>query len=137
MIETETDGKVKLYSEITKIYTKLDELTNINQTLKEENKNLQTQINLFTKKNFRIFRDSKGNIITDPNESFEIILMEQFDNMKNAFTTKLNNLKAEINKLKFSSEKEIAKLSDELNSHKSIKELFANQIVILKQTFKN
>ena len=63
------------------------------------------------------------------------MLIEQFDTMRNAFISKIENMNLEINNIKINSRKTIFYIEEELNQEKHIKELFLNQISDLQKHF--
>ena len=67
----------------------------------------------------------------DP-DSYEEVLKEQFETMRNAFTIKVDNLNEEINDLKMNSRTQIYQLKLELEESVKLKNNFLKQIISLQ-----
>jgi hypothetical protein len=132
--QNEVRDKNKFYEEIECANKKYESLSIKYEVLIEEKNYLEKQVNLLTqgmKKNSLISQKQK-----DLNESYECLLIEQFDLMKNSFVKKLINNSNEMNTLKVSYKKEINKLKEEKISQVSLKELFQNQIITVRTLIK-
>jgi hypothetical protein len=69
-------------------------------------------------------------------ESYEQLLQEQFDIMKTAFVTKVEDLNSELNTQKIDSRKKIYELEEDLTQTKQVKDLFLKQITELQKKIK-
>ncbi len=67
----------------------------------------------------------------DP-DSYEEVLKEQFETMRNAFTIKVDNLNEELNDLKMNSRTQIYQLKLELEENVKLKNNFLKQIISLQ-----
>jgi hypothetical protein len=67
------------------------------------------------------------------NESYDQLVLEQFDSMKNSFVNKIGGLSDELVKFKNESRFKITKVENELAVMKQMKDLFMSQIVNLKR----
>jgi len=66
-------------------------------------------------------------------ENYEVILHEQFTNMKKSFTKKIEDLNQDLTDMKIDSRRKIYSLEDELKQSNHIKDLFLKQISELKK----
>ena len=67
----------------------------------------------------------------DP-DSYEQVLKEQFETMRNAFTLKIENLNEELNDIKKNSRTQIYQLKLELEENVKLKNNFLKQIISLQ-----
>ncbi len=95
-----------------------------NEILKKENSHQSDQIDMFLNKCRRTFKDKKGIAITDPNECFEILLKDQFDDMRKMFIKKIDELKAQNMEVK----KEVLRLNNDLSTQKDLKSILVNKL---------
>jgi hypothetical protein len=66
-------------------------------------------------------------------DSYDKLIGEQFDSMKESFVKKINSLSEELVKLKNDYRQTLTKVENELNVTKQMKDLFMSQIVNLKK----
>ena len=89
-------------------------------TLKLENESLKKQADTLNSKNF------------DP-DSYEQVLLEQFETMKSAFIKKIDDMTEELSQLKSDSRTKIYSLEQELKESQHLKDVFLQQIVQLQK----
>ena len=110
----------KLDSEIKDLNEKISKLKELNSTLKLENESLKKQADTLNSKNF------------DP-DSYEQVLLEQFETMKSAFIKKIDDMTEELSQLKSDSRTKIYSLEQELKESQHLKDVFLQQIVQLQK----
>lgn len=110
----------KLDSEIKELNEKMSKLKEHNSTLKLENESLKKQTDTLNSKNF------------DP-DSYEQVLLEQFETMKSAFIKKIDDMTEELSQLKSDSRTKIYSLEQELKESQHLKDVFLQQIVQLQK----
>ena len=107
-----------------------NDIRNLNQRVEQ----LNEQINILKleksdlKKKFDIIQ---GNNFTS--DSYEKILLHQFDMMKNAFSKKVDEMTNQLNDIQIDSRKKIYELEQELKESERLKEVFLQQIVFLQE----
>ena len=114
------DTNRKLDSEIKDLNEKISKLKELNSTLKLENESLKKQADTLNSKNF------------DP-DSYEQVLLEQFETMKSAFIKKIDDMTEELSQLKRHSRTKIYSLEQELKESQHLKDVFLQQIVQLQK----
>ena len=110
----------KLDTEIKELNEKMSKLKEHNSTLKLENESLKKQTDTLNSKNF------------DP-DSYEQVLLEQFETMKSAFIKKIDDMTEELSQLKSDSRTKIYSLEQELKESQHLKDVFLQQIVQLQK----
>ena len=110
----------KLDTEIKELNEKMSKLKEHNSTLKLENESLKKQTDTLNSKNF------------DP-DSYEQVLLEQFETMKSAFIKKIDDMTEELSQLKSDSRTKIYSLEQELKESQYLKDVFLQQIVQLQK----
>lgn len=110
----------KLNSEIKDLHEKNSKLKELNSNLKLENESLKKQADTLNSKNF------------DP-DSYEQVLLEQFETMKSAFIKKIDDMTEELSQLKSDSRSKIYSLEQELKETQHLKDVFLQQIVQLQK----
>ena len=93
-------------------------------TLKLENQSLKKQTDLFHSKNFNA-------------DSYEQVLLEQFETMKNAFVRKLEEINEELNQTKSETRVKLYNMEQELKDTKRLKDVFLEQVVQLQKQLEN
>ena len=107
-----------------------NDIRNLNQRVEQ----LNEQINILKleksdlKKKFDIIQ---GNNFTS--DSYEKILLHQFDMMKNAFSKKVDEMTNQINDIQIDSRKKIYELEQDLKESERLKDVFLQQIVSLQE----
>ena len=105
-------------------------IRNLNQRVEQ----LNEQINILKleksdlKKKFDIIQ---GNNFTS--DSYEKILLHQFDMMKNAFSKKVDEMTNQLNDIQIDSRKKIYELEQDLKESERLKDVFLQQIVSLQE----
>ena len=107
-----------------------NDIRNLNQRVEQ----LNEQINILKleksdlKKKFDIIQ---GNNFTS--DSYEKILLHQFDMMKNAFSKKVDEMTNQLNDIQIDSRKKIYELEQDLKESERLKDVFLQQIVSLQE----
>jgi myosin heavy subunit len=109
----------KINEEITEIKTKFDKL--------EQNYNVINEERMSLKKSL----DKLRNVQYDP-DSYEEVLRQQFENMKNAFLKKIEDLDEELNSVKQESRIKLYQMEEEMKESNYLKNIFLNQIITLQ-----
>lgn len=137
----DNSNKNKLYEEIKKLYIQIDELKTANEILTHENKYLTKQTNLYNKEKINTNYKNKHNIQININtlsgdnlnDSYDQLVQEQFNTMKDSFILKINLLNQELNLFVI----ENKKIQEELRQYKLIKEVFIYQIADIRKYIGN
>ena len=103
----------KIIEEIKEIKTKFDKLEQNYNVINEERKSL------------------KKNTKYDP-DSYEEVLREQFDTMKNSFLKKIEVLDEELNNVKHESRLKLYQMEEEMKETNYLKNVFLNQLIALQ-----
>ena len=107
-----------------------NDIRNLNQRVEQ----LNEQINILKleksdlKKKFDIIQGK--NMTSD---SYEKILLHQFDMMKNAFSKKVDEMTNQLNDIQIDSRKKIYELEQDLKESERLKDVFLQQIVSLQE----
>ncbi len=110
----------KLDNEIKDLTIKFNKLREENNNLKLENSDFKKKLSALQGKNF------------DP-ESYEAVLLEQFETMKAAFVKKVDALTTELNENKSNSRRQIYDMQNELSETKNLKNIFLQQVISLQK----
>ena len=110
----------KLDREIKDLQENNSRLKETNNNLKLENESLKKQSNILNSKNF------------NP-DSYEQVLLEQFETMKSAFVKKIDDITLELSQTKSNSRSKIYSLEQELKESQHLKDVFLNQIIQLQK----
>ena len=113
-----------LDNEISELQTKYNKLSGELSILQMENSELKRQLELNQSKTF-------------DDESYEQVLLQQFEIMKKAFITKIENLTIELNKAKQNSRKKIYQIEQNIKESEHLKNIFLQQIVNLQKQLGN
>ena len=105
----------KLNEEMTQLKTKFDKLEENYNVINEERKSL--------KKNIKINNDP---------DSYEAVLREQFDTMKNSFLNKIETLNEELNNVKQESRYKLYQMEEEMKESNYLKNVFLKQVISLQ-----
>ena len=111
---SELEGEIRnLTAELNKHKEKVNSLT-------IEIQHLKKQLNEFHSKNF------------NP-DSYEQVLLEQFETMKQAFVKKVDDLTDELSQTKSETRVQVYNLQQELNETKHLKDVFLQQVISLQK----
>ena len=110
----------KLDREIKDLQETNSKLKETNNNLRLENESLKKQANLLNSKNF------------NP-DSYEQVLLEQFETMKSAFVKKIDDITLELSHTKSDSRSKIYSLEQELKESQHLKDVFLQQIIHLQK----
>ena len=114
------ETSLKLDREIKDLQESNSKLKETNNNLKLENESLKKQANILNSKNF------------NP-DSYEQVLLEQFETMKSAFVKKIDDITLELSQTKSDSRSKIYSLEQELKESKHLKDVFLQQIIQLQK----
>ena len=109
----------KINEEIKEIKTKFDKLEENYNVINEERKSLKKNIDKLKKTNY------------DP-DSYEEVLREQFETMKNSFLKKIEILDEELNNIKHESRLKLYQMEEEMKECNYLKNIFLNQVITLQ-----
>ena len=109
----------KINEEIKDIKTKFNKLEENYNVINEERKSLKQNIDKIRNKSY------------DP-DSYEEVLREQFDTMKNAFLKKIELLDEELNDVKQESRVKLYQMEEEMKESNYLKNVFLNQVITLQ-----
>lgn len=107
-------------NKITNLTTKLNTLTEMNNIITIENRDLKKKLDTIQNKKF----DS---------DSYEQVLLGQFDTMRNAFTKKIAELTDELSKNENESRVKMYSLKEELKEANNLKDVFLKQVLQLQK----
>ncbi len=114
----------KLDNEISELTTKANKLSGEVSNLKLENSELKRKLDLNQSKNF-------------DEDSYEQVLLKQFEIMKEAFIKKIDNLSIQLSNAKSDSRKKINQIEQNLKESEHLKNIFLQQIISLKKQLGN
>jgi len=109
----------KINEEIKEIKTKFDKLEENYNVINEERKSLKKNIDKLKKTNY------------DP-DSYEEVLKEQFETMKNSFLRKIETLDEELNNVKQESRLKLYQMEEEMKESNYLKNVFLKQVISLQ-----
>ena len=109
----------KLDGEIRELTTKLNRIKEENKNLTLENENLKKQAQIINSK-------------FDP-DSYEQVLLEQFETMKSAFVKKIADLTDELTTTKTDTRAKVYELEQELKETQHLKDVFLQQVIQLQK----
>ena len=109
----------KINEEIKEIKTKFDKLEENYNVINEERKSLKKNLDKLKKTNY------------DP-DSYEEVLREQFETMKNSFLKKIEILEEELNNIKQESRLKLYQMEEEMKECNYLKNVFLNQVITLQ-----
>ena len=115
MKKARTEFCDKINQEMTQLKTKFDKLEENYNVINEERKSL--------KKNIKINNDP---------DSYEAVLREQFDTMKNSFLNKIDTLNEELNNVKQESRYKLYQMEEEMKESNYLKNVFLKQVISLQ-----
>lgn len=113
-------------SENAKLYLDIDVLNSKMKSIEREKQDLTVKLEYFTHSEER--RKKKKKL----NESYEDVLIEQFDNMKKSYQEELEKVKKEMTLLKIEHKKAINKYEMENEELKNRNQIYYKQIDDLK-----
>ena len=109
----------KINEEIKELKTKFNKLEENYNVINEERKSLKQNIDKIRNKGY------------DP-DSYEEVLREQFDTMKNAFLKKIELLDEELNDVKQESRVKLYQMEEEMKESNYLKNVFLKQVIALQ-----
>ena len=109
----------KINEEIKELKTKFNKLEENYNVINEERKSLKQNIDKIRNKSY------------DP-DSYEAVLREQFDTMKNAFLKKIELLDEELNDVKQESRVKLYQMEEEMKESNYLKNVFLKQVIALE-----
>ena len=109
----------KINEEIKEIKTKFNKLEENYNVINEERKSLKKNIDKLKKTNY------------DP-DSYEEVLKEQFETMKNSFLRKIETLDEELNNVKQESRLKLYQMEEEMKESNYLKNVFLKQVISLQ-----
>ncbi len=66
-------------------------------------------------------------------ESYEQVLLEQFETMKSAFVKRIDELTSKLNNIEYDTRRKVYQLEEDLKDSEHSKSLFLDQILILRK----
>ena len=114
----------KLDNEISELTTKANKLSGEVSNLKLENSELKRKLDLNQSETF-------------DEDSYEQVLLKQFEIMKEAFIKKIDNLSIQLSNAKIDSRKKINQIQQNLKESEHLKNIFLQQIISLKKQLGN
>ena len=118
------ESNEKLDNEISELTTKANNLSAQMTNLKLENSELKRKLELNQSKTF-------------DEDSYEQVLLKQFEIMKEAFIKKIDNLSIQLSNAKIDSRKKINQIQQNLKESEHLKNIFLQQIISLKKQLGN
>ena len=118
------DFTKNISDEIKELNTKVNKLEEENNILNDEKKNLEKNI-----------EELRGNKMDD--DSYENILREQFEEMKEAFKEKINSLNDELEGIKQETRVKMYQMEEDLKQSNYLKNIFLEQVSSLQSQLDN
>ena len=118
--KNQKESNIKLDNNIRNLNQRIDQLNEQINILKLEKSDLKKKYDIIQGKNMS-------------SDSYEKILLHQFDMMKNAFSKKVDEMTNQLNEIQIDSRKKIYELEQELKESERLKEVFLQQIVFLQE----
>lgn len=118
------DFTKNISDEIKELNTKVNKLEEENNILNDEKKNLEKNI-----------EELRGNKMDD--DSYENILREQFEEMKEAFKEKINSLNDELESIKQETRVKMYQMEEDLKQSNYLKNIFLEQVSSLQSQIDN
>ena len=109
----------KLDKEIKDLNSKINKLTEENNILKLDNEDMKKKLDVINKE----FNE----------ESYEQVLLEQFETMKSAFVKRIDELTSKLNNIEYDTRRKVYQLEEDLKDSEHSKSLFLDQILILRK----
>ncbi len=109
----------KLDKEIKDLTSKINKLTEENNILKLDNEDMKKKLDIINKE----FNE----------ESYEQVLLEQFETMKSAFVKRIDELTSKLNNIEYDTRRKVYQLEEDLKDSEHSKSLFLDQILILRK----
>ena len=113
----------KIDKEIRELTLKVNELKEEVNILKLDNDDMKKKLEITQNKNF-------------DHDSYEQVLLQQFETMKTAFTKKVEELTQQLNSIQFDARKRVYQLEEDLKEANHVKSLFLDQILVLQKQLK-
>ena len=110
----------KIDKEIRELTLTVNELKEEINILKIENIDLKKKLEITETKNF------------NP-ESYEQVLLQQYEKMKLSFTEKVEELTQNLNTIQFDARKKVFQLEQDLKDAQNVKSLFLDQILMYQK----
>ena len=109
----------KLDKEIKDLTSKINKLTEENNILKLDNEDMKKKLDVINKE----FNE----------ESYEQVLLQQFETMKSAFVKRIDELTSKLNNIEYDTRRKVYQLEEDLKDSEHSKSLFLDQILILRK----
>ncbi len=109
----------KLDKEIKDLTSKINKLTEENNILKLDNEDMKKKLDIINKE----FNE----------ESYEQVLLQQFETMKSAFVKRIDELTSKLNNIEYDTRRKVYQLEEDLKDSEHSKSLFLDQILILRK----
>ena len=109
----------KLDKEIKDLNSKINKLTEENNILKLDNEDMKKKLDVINKE----FNE----------ESYEQVLLQQFETMKSAFVKRIDELTSKLNNIEYDTRRKVYQLEEDLKDSEHSKSLFLEQILILRK----
>ena len=109
----------KLDKEIKDLNSKINKLTEENNILKLDNEDMKKKLDVINKE----FNE----------ESYEQVLLQQFETMKSAFVKRIDELTSKLNNIEYDTRRKVYQLEEDLKDSEHSKSLFLDQILILRK----
>ena len=108
-----------LDKEIKDLTSKINKLTEENNILKLDNEDMKKKLDVINKE----FNE----------ESYEQVLLQQFETMKSAFVKRIDELTSKLNNIEYDTRRKVYQLEEDLKDSEHSKSLFLDQILILRK----
>ena len=145
-----TEIKIEGFDELKKVLEKYEksikkERGDFNKNISEEIKELNTKVNKLEEEN-NILNDEKKNLEKNIEElrgnkmdddSYEKILRDQFEEMKEAFKEKINSLNDELEGIKQETRVKMYQMEEDLKQSNYLKNIFLEQVSSLQSQLDN
>ena len=118
--KNQKESNIKLDNNIRNLNQRIDQLNEQINILKLEKSDLKKKYDIIQGKNMS-------------SDSYEKILLNQFDMMKNTLSKKVDEMTNQLNEIQIDSRKKIYELEQELKESERLKEVFLQQIVFLQE----
>ena len=118
--KNQKESNIKLDNNIRNLNQRIDQLNEQINILKLEKSDLKKKYDIIQGKNMS-------------SDSYEKILLNQFDMMKNTLSKKVDEMTNQLNEIQIDSRKKIYELEQELKESERLKDVFLQQIVFLQE----
>ncbi len=118
--KNQKESNIKLDNNIRNLNQRIEQLNEQINILKLEKSDLKKKYDIIQGKNMS-------------SDSYEKILLNQFDMMKNTLSKKVDEMTNQLNEIQIDSRKKIYELEQELKESERLKDVFLQQIVFLQE----